>query len=256
LCLCLPSRCCPPSSCSADSGICGDGVCGRRAPAAPAYFQLFEIGCCEQSYSVRLAAAQEIGAGGDDALAELKETLTPPEPGHPAEVAGNGQPLRQSKQKRQNKQSKQGKQEAGEGGSAESAEEIRRRDIMQAWLAPLLVGSAATRRPQAVAVLRQLLDSVYEQNRRPDQEHADLSVEIALAQGFKYAANRRREHPQARDAARSYLTQQAREMLGACSFWFTRLTLVQALTLWHLPEGPDRREGAVIHQRAGESWHD
>ena len=110
---------------------------------------------------------------------------------------------------------------------------------MRAWLAPLLVGSAAARTPQAMAALRQLLDSVYEQNRRPDRERADLSVEIALAQGFKFAANRRREHPQARDAARSYLRQQAREMLGACSFWFTRLTLVHALTLWYLPDGPD-----------------
>lgn len=29
-------------------------------------------------------------------------------------------------------------------------------------------------------------------------------------------------------------------MLSACSFWFTRLTLIQALTLWRLPDGENQ----------------
>jgi hypothetical protein len=49
--------------------------------AKPAYCQLFEIGCAEPSYPVRLAAAQEIGAGGDDTLAQLAGRLRP-DPAH------------------------------------------------------------------------------------------------------------------------------------------------------------------------------
>jgi hypothetical protein len=32
-------------------------------------------------------------------------------------------------------------------------------------------------------------------------------------------------------------------MLHECDFWFTRLTLLHALTLWHLPDGGDQRSG-------------
>jgi hypothetical protein len=126
---------------------------------------------------------------------------------------------------------------------------------MRAWLVPLLVGSATTRRREATGILEQLLDFVYEQNRHPGRERSGLSIEIALAQGFKYAANRRQEHPQARDAARAYLTQLAKEMLGVCSFWFTRLTLVHALALWHLPDGdtnqPDPDYKALVAHWSG-----
>ena len=53
--------------------------------AKPAYCQLFEIGCAEPSYPVRLAVAQEIGAGGDDTLAQLAGRLRPTRP-----VGGRG----------------------------------------------------------------------------------------------------------------------------------------------------------------------
>ena len=84
---------------------------------------------------------------------------------------------------------------------------------------------------------------VYEQNRQPYRSRSGLSLEIALAQGFKYAANRRREHPHAREDARAYLAEQAKEMLGACNFWFTKITLLHALTLWQLVDrGNGRRD--------------
>ena len=51
-----------------------NGATIKRSSARPAYGQLFEIGCCESSYAVRLAAAQEIGSGGQDALADLQAT--------------------------------------------------------------------------------------------------------------------------------------------------------------------------------------
>ena len=80
-------------------------------------------------------------------------------------------------------------------------EETQRRNVMRAWLAPLLVGSATGPEAQTVARgrLEQCLAFAYEQNRQPYRSRSSLSLEIALAQGFKYAANRRPEHPHARD---------------------------------------------------------
>ena len=48
--------------------------------ARPAYAQLFAIGCSDSSYPVQLAAAQEIGVGGETAYEELSRTLTAPCP--------------------------------------------------------------------------------------------------------------------------------------------------------------------------------
>jgi hypothetical protein len=220
---------------------------GIEGPVRPAYRQLFEIGCCEPSYPVRLSAAQEIGVGGDDALAELVEVLelslperrnqTQARVNDPANAADGQQ--HQSETVRQGEQRKQQEQPKEQ----EEEEKTQRRNIMRAWLAPLLIGSATAHGSweTAVRLLNQCLDFVYEQNQRPGRERSGLSVEIALAQGFKYAANRRRENPQAQDDARAYLAEQAKEMLGTCRFWFTRLTLLHALTLWHLPDGENRR---------------
>ena len=219
---------------------------GTPGLGRPAYRQLFDIGCAEEYYPVRLATAHEIGAGGDDALAELGEVLRlpAPAPGDQARIEGNGQA-----------QPADGQQEQGEAGphseqreqqeqkkEQEEEEKTQRQNIMRAWLAPLLFGSATTHSSQQAATgfLTELLNFVHRQNQQPDRERSGLSIEIALAQGFKYAANRRREHPQARDEARAQLTDQAKEMLSACRFWFTRLTLIQALTLWGLPDGENR----------------
>lgn len=61
-----------------------------------------------------------------------------------------------------------------------------------------------------------------------------VSLEIALAQGFKYAANRQRYYPGARVETRAWLADQAMEMLKRSRFWFTHLTLLHALCLWNL----------------------
>src|SRR5258706_11133236 len=84
-----------------------------------------------------------------------------------------------------------------------------------------------------------------------------LSLEVALAQGFKYAANRRRRHPHAHPEARAYLAERAKEMLKDSHFWFSRLTLLHALCLWSLPDGPgpqsrDRRD--IDHQALVRHW--
>ena len=210
-----------------------------NGPARPAYRQLFEIGCCESSYAVRLAVAQEIGAGGDGAMAELPTDLGPPARQDQALTEGNGAAHAADGQQNRSETSLDNK---GEEQTEEKDEETQRQKIMRAWLAPLLVGSASSdSRTIARARLEEWLKFVYEENRRPDRARFGLPLEIALAQGFKYAANRRRTHPQARDDARAYLAEQAKEMLGACHFWFTRITLLHALTLWHLPDGANGR---------------
>ena len=83
--------------------------------------------------------------------------------------------------------------------------------------------------PEAQTVARGLLEQwlafVYQQNRQHYRSRSSLSLEIALAQGFKYAANRRAEYLHAREDARAYLAEQAKEMIGACNFWFTKITL-------------------------------
>lgn len=119
--------------------------------------------------------------------------------------------------------------------------------ILRAWLAPLLAGSVTHRAGDARDNLERWLQFVAE----PDlarahsnpyllHEVADLSrpLEVALAQGFKYAANRRQRYPQAQPEVRAYLLKQATEMLRGSRFWFSQLTLLHALCLLSLPD-PD-----------------
>jgi len=209
--------------------------------AKPAYRQLFGIGCAESSYPVRLVVAQEIGAGGDDALAQLAELLGPdPANGGRAPATAGGQARVLA--------GHQGDAEGGGAGAGPGHEDDKaaaQREILQAWLVPLLVGSAtsAESRETARGLLQCWLDSVHAQHRQTNRDRSSLSREIALAQGFKYAANRRRGHPHAPGEARAYLAEQTQEMLHECDFWFTRLTLLHALTLWHLPDGTAQQSG-------------
>ena len=55
-----------------------------------------------------------------------------------------------------------------------------------------------------------------------------------MAQGFKHAANRKPNQSRGNDVAREALKERARDMLRDARFWFSRLTLVHALCLWHL----------------------
>jgi NACHT domain len=211
------------------------------APLKPAHRQLFDIACAESSYPVRLAVAQEIGAGGDDALDQLKGLLRPGSAtGRRAQAAAHG--LAHAFAGHQGNAEGDG---TGTGPGHEDDRETAQREIMRAWLVPLLVGSATSDETRATArsLLQCWLDSIHAQHRQTSRERFGLSLEIALAQGFKYAANRRRGHPHAPEEARAYLAEQTQEMLHECDFWFTRLTLLHALTLWHLPDGGDQRSG-------------
>ncbi|KPC78510.1 hypothetical protein ADK82_30450 [Streptomyces sp. NRRL S-4] len=255
----------------------GDAMRGvaRRQTLRPAYLELFEIARLEPSYPVRLAIAQEIGAGGDTAFEELHPRLRVPralqgdrlmerEPDwreqlwsdqQPEEIGeregtqhhhaegGVGRLQREHDEREQHRRDECNR----ERRERESAEQDWRDNVLCAWLLPLLVGSVTTQRHQDTpyAFLEGWVRRVGPQE-QPDVPPLDLALEVALAQGFKYAANRRRRHPHARPEAREYLSEQAWYMLRRTRFWFSRLTLLHALTLWALTD-----DVRAVHPRRG-----
>ena len=229
----------------------------RDRTFTPGYRELFEMARCEESYPIRLAIAQEIGSGGDTAFGLLydknggvwksaawpadsadgkedgaaKEGKKPrkraPADGQPADgQLADGQPTNGHRSKREKDEDRT----------------LRSRAVC-AWLIPLLTGSVRDREDDARQELGRWLRHVGQD--APDGAGPGLpfSLEMALAQGFKYAANRRRRHPHTSTPARNFLAEQAIEMLGKARFWFSQLTLIQALCLWELPE-PSARGGA------------
>jgi hypothetical protein len=204
---------------------------GAKFRARPAYPQLYAISCGERSYPVQLAAAQEIGAGGDTAYQQLRHLLSAPCPTCAADRAGRdpsgfGRPV----------------------PALDATNDSMRAGITSAWLAPMLLGTMgggggsvpAERQlvEQAQDDLGQWLRHVGQDGRRSGEEDLPISLEIALAQGFKYAANRRPAHPESGRESRMYLAEKALEMLKGASYWFSQLSLIHALCLLDLAEGP------------------
>jgi NACHT domain/Trypsin-like peptidase domain len=220
---------------------------GQGYPAEPAYLPLYRIGCLDSSYPIRLACAQELGAGGDEAFDALAGALGPPVADRP-----KGHATARAK---------------GPGTAADTlppradipgleedqAPEDRawNEGVVRAWLAPLLVGSVTNRKSAANKNLEQWLQYLGKSTHTRAEPGLCLSLEIALAQGFKHAANRRRRHPHAQMEAQAYLAEQAREMLRDSRFWFTRLTLLHAMCLWSLrDERPGQRDRRHVDYRA------
>jgi hypothetical protein len=200
-----------------------------RYRAKPAYPQLYTIGCSERSYPVQLAAAQEIGAGGDAAYRAVRHLLAAPCPICAAERTG--------------------RRMTGADRLAPALEgdnDSWRASIISAWLAPMLAGSVGGRgsapadkalAEQVRADLARWLRHVARDGRKSGEEDLPISLEIALAQGFKHAANRRPAQPDPLREARMYVAEQALEMLKGARYWFVQLTLIQALCLLNLPDG-------------------
>ena len=190
----------------------------------PAYGELLEMGRGELSQPIRLAIAQEIGAGGDEAFRIFRQ-LSHNAPGNTWKNAAwpNGT----------------ANEDRLSGSYGQFGNEDKNRTLriltLCAWLTPLLASSVDRLRDEARQELGLWLDRVGR-----DQEGAGnyfhLSQEVALAQGFKYAANRRVRHPHALPATRDYMAEQAMEMLKRARFWFTQLTLIHALCLWEMPD--------------------
>ncbi len=210
----------------------------------PAYRELLEMARDEPSYPIRLAIAQEIGAGGDEAFQILRQPSYN-EPGITWTNAAwpNGTTNEKTDGKLSGDEYNQLQKKSHQDGQSRNTDKNRtsRGRTLCAWLTPLLVGSVNTFTDKARQELVLWLDHVGR-----DQEGGGnyfyLSLEVALAQGFKYAANRRLRHPHARPATRDYLAEQAMEMLKKARFWFTQLTLIHALCLWEMPDLSASRE--------------
>ncbi len=204
--------------------------------ARPAYAQLFAIGCADRSYPVQLAAAQEMGAGGETAYEVLRRTLTAPCPACEGERAERvDQPDQPSADAPANRTAPR----------QDRSPESSRAGIISAWLAPMLVGSIGGRgstqadrlvAEHARADLGQWLRHVAQDGRLNGEQDLPIALEIALAQGFKYAANRRPGQPDLLRESRMFLAEQALEMLKSARYWFSQLTLIHALTLLNLSE--------------------
>ena len=204
---------------------------GRRhaCPGGLGYAQLYEICLKESSYRIRLAAAQEIGRGGAVAFQQI-------------ELAEPGQSDEAPPCSGMNGQRQSGQAPDGHAASAAPAEgEIQWAEQMSAWLAPLLVasieaaggdhgpGSAYQRAEQYLSDWRKSVRLA-----EPSGATLTISQEIALAQGFKYAANRRYGHVHSLPAVLGHLHDEALEMLKHARYWFSQLTLIQALCLWEI----------------------
>jgi NACHT domain len=232
----------------------------------PAFVELYQIGIKETSYPVRLAVALEIGAGGDQAFACLR--------GKFSQVQSRvDEPLEQRARL-----------------SDDQAQQRWREEVLCAWLAPLLAGSVSSQPgdqaknisgteaergsqplpdkrgkdkkktgadPSPESVLNGWMRRLGKDSARSGNVLLPISLEIALAQGFKYAANRQRYYPGAHPETRAWLADQAMEMLKRSRFWFTHLTLLHALCLWSLrddesaervPGGHGSQPEAIVRQ--------
>lgn len=203
-----------------------------RGNGEPAYPEFYAIGCSEWSYPIRLAAAQEIGAGGDKAFTALEGVLGPPRTQPVPLAKGGWRPVWPRVLSHQSQ--------------PDDENDRWREELLRAWLAPLLVGSVNMRWEDARRHLELWLEFVGAKDLGRD-ENLRLSLEIALAQGFKHAANRRRSTAAARADDRSYLFERARTMLKDARFWYSRLTLVHALCLWSLADETSRPRSRRRH---------
>ncbi|MET9958480.1 hypothetical protein ABZ128_05230 [Streptomyces sp. NPDC006326] len=228
----------------------------------PAYGDFMRISWIEQSYPVRLAIAQEIGAGSDHAFDALRELFPWPEKKNVPDT-DKYDPWEQYKlamaeleyeegAQREKKIGLPGVSDLQEAYKNRTAVEIWREFVTRAWLVPMVVGSVGSdRRSQAQERMKLWLQHLLA---NPATGRADLpiSLEIALAQGFKNAANRRRRHPATSNEAREFLIERAEFMLARARYWYSQLTLIHALCLWELPDGTDvEPDGTMRGSRAG-----
>ncbi|MGP3980414.1 NACHT domain-containing protein [Streptomyces sp. KR80] len=235
----------------------------KKTDTTPLYEQLFKLGIRDSSYSIRLAAAQEFGNGGDPAFAVIRQWIgTHPDP--VTEYQARVNELRDKKRQKYDasaaamekvsamRRSPRTVREKMEQLNLERQEIFRRyrenrvllwrEFVMRAWLIPMLLGSVSDgHRDEARQRLMKWL-------RHLDPKHTGgtpdlpLSLENALAQGFKYAANRRKRHPHTYHGGRTDLIRHAETMLQQTRCWYSQLSLLQALCLWELPDSIARDE--------------
>ena len=243
------------------------GRSGRESVRPPLpYRRLFEIGTHEPSHAVRIAIAHQIAAGGDAAFQDLRAVF--PLGSDPvSQYLGK---IRDAKQKLDHDYTAWlNEEDSDPADDPEAAEERqRKRDgiveeyeqsrttwwchfALRAWLVPMIVGSVSEKyRDEARERLNLWLLNL---TPAPDRRYPSmpLSLENALAQGFKNAANRRRRHPDAYEETQAYLVKQAEKMLTCSRYWYAQLSLLHALCLWELPDtiGRTTASGTVNGRR-------
>ncbi|MFF8926178.1 ATP-binding protein [Streptomyces longwoodensis] len=223
----------------------------RSTSCALPYKQLFDIGTHEPSRPVRVAIAHEIAAGGDAAFQAMRKEF----PIGTDPVAQYQDKIDHAKQELDCEYTAWLQEvDAHPGVGPEAAEERQRKHdrivqkyeqsritwwrhfALRAWLVPMIVGSVSEKyRDEAKERLALWLDNLTVPAGRQDPP-IPLSLENALAQGFKNAANRRRRHPDAYEETRAYLVKQAEKMLTRSRYWYAQVNLIQALCLWELPD--------------------
>ncbi|MFC9930744.1 NACHT domain-containing protein [Streptomyces sp. NPDC127190] len=224
----------------------------------PAYSDLMRISWKEPSYPVRLAIAQEMGAGGDHAFDAVRQLFPWPKKREDSD-SETDDPWEQYRKamadqkyweglEREKKLSPPARQQTEK---PTDAVEIWRQFVTRAWLVPMVVGSVGVDRR---SVARERMDLwLRHLVPNPATGRADLpiSLEIALAQGFKGAANRRRRHPATSNETREFLIEQAERMLTHARYWYSQLTLIHALCLWELQDSDDDPDSAKDGSRHG-----
>ncbi|GAA2592549.1 hypothetical protein GCM10010399_23970 [Dactylosporangium fulvum] len=210
-----------------DGGDRSDGPTERVRHAYRTFYQLMGR---EKARSIRLAAALEIGASGAQAFDSLKDELKEFGPNGAVTAASTGPPP-----------------------DSEEEEEDRRKRVMCAWLAPLLyywstaddvasddqVRSDVGHERETKAYLEEWLEYLAQMDPSRRSTRPSIALEIALARGFKLTANQRHPHSSVHAHRRAVLIEKAEWALTRSRFWFSQLTLIQALTLWSLPDDPD-----------------
>jgi hypothetical protein len=185
---------------------------------ADAYRSFYELLSKEETYPVRLAGALEIGDGANQAAEALKPCLERAAPDD--EPAPN--------------------------------EQDRRKRILCAWLAPLMYDSSLPQKaptqggghqpdaPGSAAEdnLDRLMSWLVERSRNSENSRHSISLEIALAQGFRLAANKRGDAHTPYRYRQAVMIDRAEQALRYSRYWFSQLTLIQALTLLSLPTDP------------------
>jgi hypothetical protein len=190
----------------------------------PAYERLYHIGTHEEYYPVRLAISQAVAAGRKNAYQILARNFA-------ATVGGMATRHR----------------DVHSTGAKEPRQEWRER-AMAAWLAPQLAWSDEHEYQEPdKRNLDRWFTHLGRQARESGHTPLPISLEIALAQGFKHAANRRYRRSGNQADPREWLADRAMEMLKRSRFWFTHLTLLHALCLWELP---DDRDGNLAPPRS------
>ena len=236
---------------------------GRRPPPAgqaPArltlpYDRLFRIATHEPAHPVRIAIVHQMASGGDAAFHALRQLF-------PLGIDPVEQYLERTRSAKErfdrDYNAWLGEADANpSGGSAQAAERQQRQDrfvreyerrrttvwrhfALRAWLLPMVVGSVSDKyRDEAQERLNLWLRHLC----GPGEPDLPLSLENALAQGFKNAANRRRRHPAACEETRAQLVTEAERMLTRSRYWYAQLSLLHALCLWELPDTVGRPAG-------------